>query len=55
MVAEWARMHQRELMEDWYLARRQDSLNEIAPLEQPYDARCYRSTAGGWLSDSFAF
>jgi len=33
MVAESARMHQRELMEDWNLARRQASLNEIAPLE----------------------
>jgi uncharacterized protein DUF4160 len=33
LVVEWASAHQMELMEDWDLARQQQPLNRIAPLE----------------------
>jgi Domain of unknown function (DUF4160) len=33
MVIEWAVLHQDELRENWELARRQEPLNKIAPLE----------------------
>ena len=33
MVVEWARVHQRELEEDWQRARRGQPLLEIRPLE----------------------
>jgi hypothetical protein len=33
MVIEWASIHQDELRENWDLARRQEPLNRIAPLE----------------------
>jgi hypothetical protein len=33
LVVEWAAAHRQELMEDWNLARRQQPLNRIAPLE----------------------
>ena len=33
MVIEWASIHQVELRENWDLARRQEALNKIAPLE----------------------
>lgn len=33
MVAEWASVHQEELMADWNLARQQAALKSIAPLE----------------------
>ena len=32
LVTEWAALHQKELMENWERARRQDSLLSIAPL-----------------------
>jgi len=32
-VVEWASAHQQELMEDWHLARQQQPLKRIAPLE----------------------
>lgn len=32
LVTEWASSHQRELLEDWRLARRQAPLNPIEPL-----------------------
>ena len=33
LVMEWASAHRQELMEDWNLARQQQPLNRIAPLE----------------------
>lgn len=33
LVVEWASAHRQELMEDWALARAQQPLNRIAPLE----------------------
>jgi hypothetical protein len=33
LVMEWASAHGQELMEDWTLARQQQPLNRIAPLE----------------------
>lgn len=33
LVIEWASLHQKELIEDWERARRQESLEPIAPLE----------------------
>jgi hypothetical protein len=33
LVVEWASAHRQELMDDWDLARRQQPLNRIAPLE----------------------
>lgn len=33
LVKEWATLHQEELMADWELARRQEPLQKIAPLE----------------------
>jgi hypothetical protein len=33
LVAEWALMHQAELMENWNLARQNQVLNTIEPLE----------------------
>lgn len=33
LVLEWQRMHRRELMEDWCLARSRKPLKAIAPLE----------------------
>jgi len=33
LVVEWASTHRQELMDDWNLARRQQPLNRIAPLE----------------------
>lgn len=33
LVMEWAAMHRQELLDDWNLARRQQPLNRIAPLE----------------------
>lgn len=33
LVIEWAALHRDELMKDWDLARRQESLNPIVPLE----------------------
>jgi hypothetical protein len=33
LVVEWASLHQQELHENWELARRQDPLRRIAPLE----------------------
>ncbi len=33
LVVEWASAHQQELIEDWRLARQQQPLKQIAPLE----------------------
>jgi len=33
LVTEWAGLHQAELMEDWKLARQEEELKLIAPLE----------------------
>jgi hypothetical protein len=33
LVVEWASLHKRELLKDWELARRQEPLERIAPLE----------------------
>jgi len=33
LVVEWASLHKRELLKDWELARRQEPLEKIAPLE----------------------
>jgi len=33
LVVEWASEHQQELIEDWRLARQQQPLKQIAPLE----------------------
>jgi hypothetical protein len=33
MVIEWALLHQRELLENWELARTQQALRAIEPLE----------------------
>jgi Domain of unknown function (DUF4160) len=33
LVREWASLHQAELMADWELARQQEPLNRIDPLE----------------------
>ena len=33
LVTEWASAHRQELIEDWNLARRQQPLKRIAPLE----------------------
>jgi len=33
LVVEWARLHQADLLEDWRLARDQEPLNKLAPLE----------------------
>ncbi|MCU0247595.1 MAG: DUF4160 domain-containing protein [Bryobacter sp.] len=33
LVAEWAELHQKELMNDWELARMGAPMQEIAPLE----------------------
>ena len=33
LVMEWAIIHQRELMEDWHLARNNAPLKRISPLE----------------------
>lgn len=33
LVMEWASLHQKELLEDWELARNRVELNKIAPLE----------------------
>jgi hypothetical protein len=33
LVMEWAAMHRQELLDDWHLARQQQPLNRIAPLE----------------------
>jgi len=33
LVIEWASMHQQELVADWDLARRQEPLESIVPLE----------------------
>jgi hypothetical protein len=33
LVIEWAATHQEELMENWRLAREEDPLNKIMPLE----------------------
>lgn len=33
LVIEWATQHQRELREDWALARQNEPLHRIAPLE----------------------
>lgn len=33
LVIEWAAAHQAELMEDWRLARLEEPLNKITPLE----------------------
>ncbi len=33
LVIEWASMHQKELMEDWELAKQQQLLKPITPLE----------------------
>jgi hypothetical protein len=33
MVVEWAAVHQEELRQNWQLARMQEPLNKIAPLE----------------------
>jgi Domain of unknown function (DUF4160) len=33
LVTEWASMHQTELMEDWEIARDNQPLNKISPLE----------------------
>ena len=32
IVSEWTALHQNELMDNWYKARQQERLNEIAPL-----------------------
>jgi hypothetical protein len=32
-TVEWASLHREELLENWDLARRQNPLNKIAPLE----------------------
>ncbi|WP_407635160.1 hypothetical protein [Thiocapsa marina] len=32
-MIEWAAQHQRELLDDWELARQDAELNRIAPLE----------------------
>jgi len=33
LVIEWASLHQMELMENWELARKQEALKKIEPLE----------------------
>jgi len=33
LVTEWAALHRAELLEDWALAREEEQLNPIAPLE----------------------
>ena len=33
LIMEWAATHRQELLEDWNLARQQQPLNRIAPLE----------------------
>lgn len=33
LVIEWATLHQQELLDDWDLARAQQALRKIAPLE----------------------
>jgi hypothetical protein len=33
LVVEWAAAHRQELIEDWHLARQQQPLKRIAPLE----------------------
>ena len=33
LVMEWAALHRQELLDDWNLARQQQPLNRIAPLE----------------------
>ena len=33
MVEEWRRLHKSELLADWALAERRQTLNRIAPLE----------------------
>ena len=33
LVVEWAALHRQELMDDWNLARQQQPLKRIAPLE----------------------
>ena len=33
LVLEWARLHRRELADNWERARRRDALRQIAPLE----------------------
>ena len=33
LIMEWAAVHRQELLEDWNLARQQQPLNQIAPLE----------------------
>jgi Domain of unknown function (DUF4160) len=33
LVIEWAASHQTELMENWELARQEESLNKVSPLE----------------------
>jgi hypothetical protein len=33
LVKEWAALHQAELMDDWELARQEEPLNRIQPLE----------------------
>lgn len=33
LVVEWASGHRQELLEDWHLARKQQPLKPIAPLE----------------------
>jgi len=33
MIAEWTVLHQKELLENWELARKQEALKRIEPLE----------------------
>jgi len=33
LVVEWAAAHRQDLIEDWHLARQQQPLKRIAPLE----------------------
>lgn len=33
MIMEWATLHQKELLENWNLARRHEALQKIEPLE----------------------
>jgi len=33
LVMEWASLHQKELLENWFLAKEQSPLKPIAPLE----------------------
>lgn len=33
LIEEWRALHERELMDDWNLARARDPLNKIKPLE----------------------